>query len=492
MIVISKKNFVVALAMTLAIFLSSNLLMTQTVQAATLKDLNQCADYAKPAVTLLAQNGLISGDQNGYFNPQQSITLAQMFTLNVKSLGFDKTCTPYQTNSFKDVPQGHWANKYVEIAYQSGITSGVAPNQFGVNQTCTREQMITLFVNSLKLMDAEFTTIPAGLINLGTFSDAAKISDWARDPVAFSVYMGLISGTSATTMDPKTAAQRQQVAVLTDRFIDKQDNIIKDMQAQRILGKTITAQFNGQGISNTGDIEIKINLQDAILGLPAAFSLKAHMINEMLWPATMHQSVKTELIGLPSSDYSALEMDQYLVDGVMYQNIPDENNNANWVRMSSADTPDINDFMQTIKDAQISQLLLPDDIHKTANVTLEDAEVNESDGHKITYTGQIADISVLLNQILPAALPGNIDSSQFQDILDMIKQSVKSINFSEVFYVGADNLIYATQYSITIDCKDASNALAIPVKTVVITGSTDNYKYDDITIVLPPEAQAAL
>lgn len=491
MIAISRRKSVVALALTLAIFFISIFVLIPAVQATTLKDLNQCADYSKPAVSRLAQSGVISGDQNGYFNPLQSINRAQMITLIVKSLGLDKTITPDQTNSFQDVPQTHWANKYVEIAYQAGITSGVAPDQFGVNQSCTREQMITLFVNSLKLEDNEFTSIPSGLIDLNRFADAAKISDWASDSVAFSVYMGLISGTSATTIDPKKAAQRQQVAVLIDRFIDKKDSIVNDMQSQRILGKTIKAQFNGQGISNTGDIEIKINLQEASLGLPAEFSLKAHVINEVLWPATFHQSVKMEMTGLPNSDFPAWEMEQYLVDDVMYQKIPDANNDASWERMPSEETPDINEFMQAVKNAQIKQLLLPDEIHKSVNVKLEDAEVNGTDGHKITYTGQIKDLSVLLDQILASAQSENIGNSEFLDLLDIIKQAVKSISFSEVLNVGADNRIYGSQYEINIDCNDA-DAQDIPIKSVVITGNYDNFKYSDISIDLPPDAQAAL
>ncbi len=290
MIALSQKKFVTAIALILAICLSSTLIVLQPAQASALKDLNQCADYAKPAVERLAQSGVVSGFDNGYFYPQQIITRAQMITLIVKSLGLDNSITPENTDTFKDVPGNHWANQYVEIAYQSGITRGVAADQFGVNQTCTREQMITLFVNTFILLDEDFTEIPAELVDLTRFTDQVQISDWARNPVAFSVYMGLISGTSTTTMDPKAGAQRQQVAVLTDLFIGKKDNIVNDMQAQRILGKTVQEQFKGQGISNTGDLEVKVTLQDTYPGLPAEFSFKAHMTNEMVWPATLHQA----------------------------------------------------------------------------------------------------------------------------------------------------------------------------------------------------------
>jgi hypothetical protein len=491
LIAIFRRKSFAAIALILAILMSSTFMVNQPAQAAGLKDLNQCADYARPSVERLSQTGVVNGFGNGYFYPQQTVTRAQMITLIVKSLELDKSIVPQHTDTFKDVPQNHWANKYVEIAYQAGITSGVGADQFGADQTCTREQMITLFVNTFKVLDNDLSEIPSELVDLSRFSDEAQISDWARDQVGFAVYMGLISGTSANTMGPKASAERQQIAVVTDRYITKKDNIVKDMQAQRILGKTIEKQFNGQGISNTGDVEIKVNLQDANLGLPSELSFKAHLTNDMVWaPAALHQAVSTEITGLPVDDYSKLDMEQYLADGVLYQKIPDENNHASWVRTSSSNT-DISNLMQTVKNAQTSKFLLPDEIHKSAQVTLEDAELKGTNVHKITYEGQLTDISVLLDQLLPAALAEKMESNQYQYVLDLIKQSVNSVNVTEVFYVGEDNLVYGTELAINIDCKDATDAEDIPVKSIVITASTDNYKYNDISIDLPAEAKEA-
>jgi hypothetical protein len=130
---------------------------------------------------------------------------------------------------------------------------------------------------------------------------------------------------------------------------------------------------------------------------------------------------------------------------------------------------------------------LPDEIHKSCQVKLEDAVVNNTNGHKITYTGQLTDVADLFDQIL-ASMPETVDSSQIQYLMDLVKQSTKSVTFSEVFYVGADNLIYGNQLNINIDCKDTED---IPVKSIIIKANMDNYKYHDINIFLPPEAKEA-
>jgi hypothetical protein len=460
--------------------------MNQPIQAASLKDLNQCADYAKPAVEHLFQSGIVSGYADGFFYPQKTITRAQMVTLIVKSLELNKNAAPEAADTFKDVPASHWANKYVEIAFQSGITSGVAPDQFGPDLTCTREQMITLFVNTLKILDEDFTEIPAQAIDLNRFSDSAQISQWARDPVAFSVYMGLISGTSAATIGPKTSAERQQVAVLTDRFMTKKDNIVNDLKAQRILGKAVTEQFNSEGISNLGEAEVKVTMEREALGLPAEFTFKAHLTNAMVWPDTFHQAVSTEITGLP--DNYQFDAEQYLVDGVLYQKTPDENNQTSWTQ-SSANAAEISNLIKTLKDSQSARMLLPEEIHKSAAVTFEDAVVNGNDGYKITYQGQLTDLASVLDRIMPASVPETMDNSEYQYLQDIIKESVQSFTFTEVFYVGEDNLIYGTDLNLDIDCRNVS---VLPLKTINITVNTTNYKYQDISITLPSEARNTL
>ncbi len=478
------RNKPVVIVLILAILVSSALIINKPVAAADFKDLNQCADYARPAVERLAQSGIISG-YDGYFYPEQTVTRAQMITLIVKSLGLDNI-SPEHTDTFKDVPSDHWANKYVEIAFQYGITGGVAPDEFGVDQTCTREQMVTLFVNTFKWLDEEFTDTSFGLIDLTKYTDEAQISSWARNSISFSVYTGLISGTSATTIGPKTGAERQQVAVLIDNFMGRKDNILKDMQAQRILGKTILEQVKGQGISNTGDLDIKLTLPQIGSDLPGEINIKAHVINEMVWSDMLHQSVSADITGLPIDGYSKLDAEQYFVDGVLYQKIPDKNNQPSWVRTSSSEVPALGNLMQIIENAQRSKLLLPDEIHQSGQVKVEDEIVNGTNGHKISYEGQITNVSGLLDKILTAALSAGVDTGKFENMLDSVKQSVKSISLSEVFYVGEDNLIYGSDLSITID---TSNSNDLPIRNIVLTISTDNYKYQDISIVLPAEAQ---
>jgi len=184
-----------------------------------------------------------------------------------------------------------------------------------------------------------------------------------------------------------------------------------------------------------------------------------------------------------------MEMEQYLVDGVMYQNIPDENNQADWVFIPAEDAPDAAELAAAIRKAQTAQVLLPDEIHKNAAVKLEEAQVNGTDGYKITYTGQISDPACLLANLMPAA-PEGIDSKDWTDSLDQIKENVKDLQFTETFLIGADQLIYESGYTLSITFQNANDASALPLKAATISSSV-SYKYNGFEITVPPEAQAA-
>jgi hypothetical protein len=55
---------------------------------------------------------------------------------------------------------------------------------------------------------------------LTKFTDAQSASAWAADSIKWAVAEGLITGTTETTLDPKGAATRAQVAAILMRFAE--------------------------------------------------------------------------------------------------------------------------------------------------------------------------------------------------------------------------------------------------------------------------------
>lgn len=118
-----------------------------SVYAATFSDVSKNASYAE-AVDYVSSTGLMVGYGDGKFQPEKTVTRAEMATVLCKLLGEDKNLKK-DGSKFKDVPASHWGNAYVAKAASLGILSGYGNGKFGPDDTVTYEQALTMVVNAL-------------------------------------------------------------------------------------------------------------------------------------------------------------------------------------------------------------------------------------------------------------------------------------------------------------------------------------------------------
>ena len=60
-----------------------------------------------------------------------------------------QSSTPKGSDTFDDVPADHWADEAIGWAVQNGITSGVSPTEFDPDGTVTRAQIVTFLHRAL-------------------------------------------------------------------------------------------------------------------------------------------------------------------------------------------------------------------------------------------------------------------------------------------------------------------------------------------------------
>lgn len=100
---------------------------------------------------------------------------------------------------------------YVQAAFDAKITKGVATDRFGVNDVITREQAISLVMNSLHL------SIKQNLNAFSQYKDLKEVSDWAKGNIAAALKVGLIQGTTSSTISPKMEFTRgHMVAIINN------------------------------------------------------------------------------------------------------------------------------------------------------------------------------------------------------------------------------------------------------------------------------------
>ncbi|HOW22967.1 MAG TPA: S-layer homology domain-containing protein [Sedimentibacter sp.] len=107
-------------------------------------------DYEEAIDTLVAL-GVITGYEDGTFRPNQVVTRAEMAKLIVEILGYGDLVSGAKSN-FADT-QGHWADPWIAIASGRGLVLGDGDGNFRPNDTVSYDEAITMVVRALGYTD---------------------------------------------------------------------------------------------------------------------------------------------------------------------------------------------------------------------------------------------------------------------------------------------------------------------------------------------------
>lgn len=177
-----------------------------TLAGAVFSDVPVTYRFYEP-ITHLAAAGVVNGRADGLFYPNDPVTRAQFAKIIVSALGahtaeVDNPGTP----TFTDVRYtgDPYPFDFVEEAAGLGIIQGREDGTFAPYQNVTRLQLALMLVRA---GGTKLATPPAGYA-----CPFADVPSYGRPAVAIAFYNGLLSGKTATTFDPYSAATRGHVA----------------------------------------------------------------------------------------------------------------------------------------------------------------------------------------------------------------------------------------------------------------------------------------
>lgn len=114
-------------------------------------------------VELLMKLNIITGYEDGLFHGERTITRAEMAVIMVKTLKLEPS-TPIEI--FDDVPLTHWANGYIARAYAEGIIAGDGNGMFRPEDTVTYAEVYTMFINVLNYQPNDKLTWPTNYTSI--------------------------------------------------------------------------------------------------------------------------------------------------------------------------------------------------------------------------------------------------------------------------------------------------------------------------------------
>ena len=170
------------------------------------------SDWFYAAVQYVYEQGIMSGVEEGRFEPGATLTRAMLAQTLYAMEGKPQASGG---EDFSDVEEGDWYAAAVAWAAENGLVSGVGGDRFAPNDALTREQMALILYRYAqhKSYDVQVDGEP-----LEGFQDAEKISDWAVEAMAWAVNAKLLSGTGDNLLTPAGTATRAQVAQVLANF----------------------------------------------------------------------------------------------------------------------------------------------------------------------------------------------------------------------------------------------------------------------------------
>ena len=160
------------------------------------------------AIKALASRSIINGYEDGTFKPENTMTRAEFAAIIVKALGL----ATETTTIFNDVSSDSWYCKYIGAAYKYTIVNGKTLTLFDPAGIITRQEAAQMVTSAAKLCGLYKPRDAVAIRDvLSQFTDYLKISDWARDAMAFCYDNGILDQ-SAIEVQPLAAISRGDIA----------------------------------------------------------------------------------------------------------------------------------------------------------------------------------------------------------------------------------------------------------------------------------------
>lgn len=169
-----------------------------TIVYASFNDVNEYSSEYE-TIAELEVLGIIEGDENGNFNPYDTVTRAEFTKMVIMALNEEQVAKSITTTHFKDC-EGHWAAGYIETGVSDGFINGYSKEEFGPDDNVTYAQAVKLLVSTT---------------GYAAYAEAA--GGWPIGYITYGGALGITKGISDVAAD--TEINRKTAAALIDNAI---------------------------------------------------------------------------------------------------------------------------------------------------------------------------------------------------------------------------------------------------------------------------------
>lgn len=224
--------------------------------------------YEEPVQILSALN-IMNGDENGQFRLDDTIIRSEVAKMAVHAMGLDSAAEASKGQSvFTDVSNDHWANGYINVATSLGLIEGDGDGTFRPNDSITYAEAMTIMVRATGYNISAMNKggFPSGYMSVGTSNGMSKnvvcgqLEAITRGNVAFLTSNAL----EVPLMEQKGYGTSATYEVTDKTLLSSKLNVTKaDGQITAVEKTSIT----GSSSLNKGQVTIDGTTYDSKLNL---------------------------------------------------------------------------------------------------------------------------------------------------------------------------------------------------------------------------------
>lgn len=174
------------------------------------KDIASVEAWAGREISVVAAKGAIEGKSEGQFAPKDKVTRAEFAKMLIRALDLENGSA---TEGFADVDSAAWYAPYVAAAAQLKIINGRSDTKFDPNATITRAEMATMIARALKVSQGASNVADVNAA-LKDFADAGKINASLKDGVAFAATHKIVVGNAGKFLPNNNATRAEAAVII--------------------------------------------------------------------------------------------------------------------------------------------------------------------------------------------------------------------------------------------------------------------------------------
>lgn len=243
------------------------------------------------------ENGYMNGKGGGLFAPEEKLTRAMVVMVLYRFQG--EPSVKYKA-TFTDVAKKDWYADAVIWAAENDIVNGISVGVFAPMEYVTREQLATILMRYAPL---EFV-ITDDSKDISGYKDYKKIHDYAKEAMAWANAVGIITGVTDKTLEPRSGATREQFAVILKRF--KENDVFEYKLVYNEPTGYSTYTESEYALVDDADVYVAVDGNDANDGTKdkpvATFARAKELVRELKKSAT-----KEIKVAFKAGNYGSLD-----------------------------------------------------------------------------------------------------------------------------------------------------------------------------------------